>query len=750
MLVVSTYGVSAMKFSVDEMLARARAAAKAGEPRRGRQILREILARFPSNPRARAALLELDTLVARGNVPMEAIARLTQLQAQGRHAEVLASRDVLVGRSAGSPAIFNLVGISQAMLGHLDSAAASFDHARAADPEYFDAWNNLGNALVALGRSEEAAAAYGEASKLRPDNADAHANLATAFLNLGRHADALEGSERAASLNPSHVEAHASRAAALLGLGRPAEALASTDRALALQPDHARAHLLRGVALHGVGRLIDALAEHDRAIELETSDADSFVFRANVLEDLRRLDDALASLDRAVSINPRHALAMNNRGNVLMRLGRVSEAARDFAAAADLLGDAWPRWRGNAMLVLNYLEEVSPQQIAQAHRDFAAVLETRVGPSVAPSPARDPDRRIRIGYVSADFRTHSVGYFIEGVLSAHARQDFEVFAYANQRQSDAATDRMRSHVHAWRDVAGMDDAEMTAAIRSDGIDVLVDLSGYSAGNRLPVFARRPAPVQATWIGYPQTTGLSCMDWIIADPVVLPAIDEPLYRERVMRLPGCYLCWSSPPTPRTELPALSRGHVTFASFNAIQKVSRGSLAAWAKILNCVPRARLLLKSEAFGSSRARDSMRSRFAALGGDPDRLDLDAYLAREEHFRRFTDVDIMLDPFPYNGCTSTVEALAAGVPVVGLRGRGGMMTRSGETLLTACGLPDWVAGDMDAYVDIAVARAFDLSSLAETRQHLEVSAIADAGSFTRGLERAYRAMWRDWCARSC
>jgi protein O-GlcNAc transferase len=210
-----------MKSSVDEMLARARAAAKAGEPRRGRQILREILARFPSNPRARAALSELDALVARGGVPMEAIATLTRLQAQGRHAEVLASREVLVGGSAGSPAIFNLVGISQATLGQLDAAAASFDRARAADPEYFDAWNNLGNAWLALGRSEAAAAAYAEASKLRPENADAHANLAMVFLDLGRHAEALQSSERATSLDPSHVEAHASRAAALLGLGRP-------------------------------------------------------------------------------------------------------------------------------------------------------------------------------------------------------------------------------------------------------------------------------------------------------------------------------------------------------------------------------------------------------------------------------------------------------------------------------------------------------------------------------------------------
>ncbi|MFM8681040.1 MAG: tetratricopeptide repeat protein [Alphaproteobacteria bacterium] len=738
-----------MKSSIDEMLARARAAGRSGDPTRSRQLLRDMLARFPSNARVRAALTDLEARIAIGGTSPDALASLARLQAQGRHLEMLALGEELVARSGESPALLNFVGIGQATLGRLEAAAGSFLRAASIDPGYFDAWNNLGNVLRGLGRPADAIVAYGRAGESRPDDAEVPANLAAVFLDLGRHAEALESCDRAIVRKPSHAEALASRAAALLGLGRDEEALASAERALAARPASGRAHALRGVALHRLGRLDEALRALERGGELNPSDPDTLVFKANVLEDLRRLDEAFLSLDRAVALGKGHALALNNRGNVLMRLGRVAEAAHDFASAGQALGDAWPRWRGNEMLVLNYLERLSPQEIAQAHRRFGDALEAFAVKEDPPAPPRDADRPLRIGYVSADFRSHSVGCFIEGVLAAHDPRDVEVFAYANQRVDDAVTARMRAHASGWRDVSSMDDATMAAAIRADAIDVLVDLSGHTAGNRLPVFVRRPAPVQATWIGYPQTTGLSCIDWLVADPVVLPPADEPLYRERVMRLPGCYLCWAPPRAARTPPPALSRGHVTFASFNALQKISHGTLAAWARILSRVPAARLLLKAEALAGGATRSAVRADFAAVGGDPERLDLEGHLPRAEHDRRFADVDIMLDPFPYNGCTSTVEAIGAGVPVVSLRGRGGMMTRSGETLLSACGLPDWLAADVDAYVEIAVSRASNVPALAELRMRLDASPISDAPRFARDLEHAYRAMWRDWCARS-
>jgi predicted O-linked N-acetylglucosamine transferase (SPINDLY family) len=398
-------------------------------------------------------------------------------------------------------------------------------------------------------------------------------------------------------------------------------------------------------------------------------------------------------------------------------------------------------------MALNYLPDVTPDAIAAEHRRFGDALAAAIAPMPAPANLPDPDRRLRIGFVSGDFRNHSVGYFLDGVLAAHDREGFALFAYANQVAEDAATARMKPRFDAWRPVAALDDAALAAAIRADGIDILVDLSGHTGHTRIETFARRPAPVQAAWIGYPQTTGMAAMDWIIADARALPPQDEALYRERVMRLPGCYLCYSGPLPAARPAPG-ARAAPVFGCFNGLAKLNDDVLAAWARILDGVPGARLLVKTRALGEDAMATAFRARFATQGGDPARLDLEGHLVAAAHAARFAAVDLMLDPFPYGGCTSTIEALTAGVPCLVLRGRGGMMTRSGETLLGALGLEDWVAPDVDAYVRLAVQAGRAPGSLAAARAGLPAAPLRDAARFCRGLEEAWRAMWRDWCAR--
>jgi predicted O-linked N-acetylglucosamine transferase (SPINDLY family) len=624
-------------------------------------------------------------------------------------------------------------------------ALAAYDAAIAANPSHARAFCNRGNVLARLARNEEALESYDRAIVRDPGLAEAHNNRGVLLRTLRRHAEAAESYRRALALRPAYAETWNNLGTALAALGAHEEAIAAYDQAVRLRPDYADALSNRGCAFMSMKALQDALSSFDRAIAIRPGHADAWYNRANALQDHNHFIDAIASYDQALAIAPGHANALNNRAKALLDMRQVDAALADFGHSVALLRGDWDK-RSNLLFTMNYSSTLSPGEIAQAHRAFGQELAAATHAAGRRRHVAGPRRRLRVGYVSGDFRQHSVGYFLEGVLAAHAtRAQVDVFAYANQETSDLATARMKRSVQGWRDIAFMSDEDAHAAIEADGIDILVDLTGHSARSRLPLFARRPAPVQASWIGYPQTTGLEAIDWIIADPTVLPPEDEHLYVERPMRLDGCYLCYSAPRIEPSPLPALARGHVTFGCFNVLKKIADPVLSAWAEILGRTPGARILVKTHAVGDARVAEDFRKAFAALGGDASRLDLEGRLPTDAHRRRFADIDIMLDPFPYNGCTSTAEALNAGVPVVALRGRGGMMTRSGETLLKAAGLQDWVADDVGAYVDIAVARALDPDALAALRARVGVAGFSDNAAFAIQLEDAYRRMWEDW-----
>lgn len=674
--------------------------------------------------------------------------RAVALRGLGRGEDAIAAATHAVAlRPADALAQRNLSVLLEDAGRHAECLAAC-DAALAAEPAHAATLRRRGAALVQLGRNAEALASLEDAIGLDPSIAEAHDNRGILLRKLGRLAEAEASHRRAISLGPACAEAWNGLGTTLGALGRHAEAIQSYDEAIRLKPGYADAFSNRGSTLSAMGRMDEALASFDRAIALRHDHASAWYNRGNTLAEMNRFVDAIASYDRALSASPSHANALNNRGKALLDMRRVDEALEAFALSSRAAPADWDK-RGNALLAMNCSVSMSPEEIAGRHRDFGRAMAGARPPPRPHANAADPRRRLRVGYVSGDFRTHSVGYFLEGVLAAHAaRGTIDVVAYANQDGSDAATARMRRHVQGWRDIAGMRDEQAFATIVADRVDILVDLSGHTARSRLPLFAMRPAPVQASWIGYPQTTGLAEMDWIIADPTVLPPEDEHLYVERPMRLEGCYLCYAAPPMPASPLPALARGHVTFGCFNVLRKISDPVLAAWAAILGRLPDARILVKAHALGDPGVAAEFRSAFASLGGDATRLDLEGRLPLDAHRRRFSAVDIMLDPFPYNGCTSTAEALAAGVPVVSMRGRGGMMTRSGETLLKAAGLADWVAGDAAGYAQVAVARARDLGALAALRARIGVAGFSDQEAFTRHLEDAYRRMWAEWCAR--
>lgn len=712
--------------------------------RHGRGLVLQELGRFDE------ALTEYDAAIASDPERAEAYSnRGNALHALGRNHEALENYvQALALRPDYTDAMFNR-GIALEGLGRYIDALECYDAALRLQPDHAAAACNRGNVLQELGRDREALESYEAAIASDANLPEAHNNLGVLLRSERRHAEAEACYRRALAVRPGYAEAWNNLGTALSALRRHEEAIAAYDEAVRLKPDYADAYSNRGGALKDLGRHREAIESFDRAIEIRPDHADAWYNRGNTLSDRNRFSAAIACFDRALDIAPGHVNAHNNRATALLEMREIDAALDSLERATALAPTDWDK-ASNKLFALNYAAGISPAAIAEAHRQFGQTIARSVAASDFFPNLPDPRRRLRIGYVSGDFRMHSVGYFIEPVLAAHAASGaVDVFAYANQDIGDTASLRMQSLVAGWRDIAGLPDDEVVAAIRSDRIDILIDLTGHSARSRLPVFARRAAPVQASWIGYPQTTGLSTMDWIIADASVLPPEDEWLYVERPIRLDGCYLCYAAPLQERAALPALSRGHVTFGCFNVLKKIGDPVLRAWAEILGRVPGSRLIIKTHAVCDPAVAATFKNSFAAHGGDVARLDLEGHLDLEAHRRRFGDIDLMLDPFPYNGCTSTAEALNAGVPVLSLRGRGGMMTRSGETLLKAAGLEDWIAMDVTDYVDLAVHHATDLGRLSVARSRVSTRGFADARQFTIGLEEAFRKMWMDWCRRA-
>jgi predicted O-linked N-acetylglucosamine transferase (SPINDLY family) len=428
---------------------------------------------------------------------------------------------------------------------------------------------------------------------------------------------------------------------------------------------------------------------------------------------MARLDDALAAYDTALRLRPDYADAHSNK-----------------------------------LLALHYGAFDARGAIAAQARAFGASVN-RAGTPKAFVNAPVPDRRLRIGYVSGDLRRHPVGYFLQSVLRNHASDAVEVFCYSNNLKDDDLTASFQSEADHWRRLRGLTDEAAASLIRADAIDILVDMSGHTALNRLPLFARRPAPVQVSWLGYFGTTGLTAMDYVLADRFVVPPGEEDAFTEQVWRMPGSYLCFMP---PDMDVPVRSRdvqGPVTFGSFNNLAKLSPHTVSLWARVVQSVPQSRLLLKTSQLADAAVCQAVRERFAGHGLEADRLVLEGPSPRADLLASYNRVDIALDPYPYGGGTTTAEALWMGAPVVTLRG-GTWTGRVSESILSTVGLSDLVAGSQEAYVDIAAKLAADQDRRtalhATLRSRLADSPFCDGAGFTRQLEDACRGMWKQWC----
>jgi predicted O-linked N-acetylglucosamine transferase (SPINDLY family) len=593
--------------------------------------------------------------------------------------------------------------------------------------------------LLSLGRAADAVAALQRAADACPNHATILAALGVALQVSGRLPDAIENYRRALQLHEADPQTHCNLSLALCALAKSAEAATHARRAVELNPRDAEAHNCLGIALCGSKQQAEAAKAFQTAIALRP-EFHYYTGLAAALRDCDRLDEALAAVRRAIELNPRHAEAYMNLGGILLDLGRADEAVGAYRQAVQLNPQS-PATASALLFAMHFMDD-KPKRLAEAHRQWATVHARGAPRSVATRDMR-ADRRLRLGYVSPDFRLHSVSFFLDGLLANHDHQRFEIFCYSDVAAPDEVTQRLRLQADHFRDVAGHSNEQLRALIEADGIDVLVDLAGHTAGNRLPVFAMRAAPLQISYLGYPNTTGLKAMDYRItdshADP---PGMTESLHSERLLRLNPCAWCYAAPDAAQVNPPpARSSGAVTFGSFNALSKLSDVTVSLWSRILHEVPDARLFLKARGLANAGARRLTLERFARHGISADRVQLlpfDSSLAA--HFLRYHEIDIALDTFPYHGTTTTCEALWMGVPVLTLAGST-HVSRVGVSLLHNAGIPELIASSADEYLALARRLAGD-SALragirANLRQRVSNSVLCDAAGFARRFEAA-------------
>jgi len=523
--------------------------------------------------------------------------------------------------------------------------------------------------------------------------------------------------------------------------------------ALQFKPEYAEAHSNLGTALQDMGQLDQATACFHTALRIKPDYAEALSNLGSALQDQGLFDEAIDCFRRALQLMPDNAEMHINIGNALTTVGRLDDAIASYRRALQLAPSLYAAHDG-LLFTYNFVSDRSAAKMSSEASRFGDLVAQAARPYTIWSNAFNIDRRLRVGFVSGDLRNHPVGYFAESVLAALASNSSErldLIAYSNHSSSDLLTERIKNCCQSWHCVVRLSDENLAKRIRDDGIDILIDLSGHTAHNRLPMFAWRPAPVQATWLGYFATTGVAAIDYLIADPWTLPATEESHFTETIWRLPETRLCFTAPNADAqvSVLPATTNRFITFGCFNNLAKINDEVVALWARLLHASPESRLFLKAKSLNASNVQQRVTTRFANHGIDATRLMLEGFSSRSDYLSAYQRVDIALDPFPYTGGTTTVEALWMGVPVLTLAGKS-FIARQGVGLLMNAGLPDWIATDADDYVARAVRHTGDLQRLAalrsELRQQVLRSPIFDAPRFARHFEAALRDMWRQWC----
>lgn len=615
------------------------------------------------------------------------------------------------------------------------------------EPTNAQAHVSLGVCLGMQGRMTEAAAKFRRAIELVPSLHSAHANLARTLLELGDLQAAERECRSALAIEPANAMGLANLSAILNAAGRFQEATDTASAAIAIRSDLPEAFLNLAKALRPLGRSLDAKLALERAIALRPSYSDAQAQLATLLNSMGEATAAATTIESALRLDPNHAELHTVAGLVLQWQGRSAEAIAHHRRAAEL-NPRDPVAGSHLLYALHDLDQPDPKAVFEEHRAWARRHADPLA-SLSPSlPSMDTSkRRLKIAYLSQDFRYHSVAHFLRPILQHHDREQFEIVCYSSVAIPDDWTQEFQRMNVLWREVTRLSDAQLAEQIRADGIDIAVDCSGHTSGNRLLALARRPAPVQVSFLGYPNTTGMSAIDYRITDALADPPGDaDALHTEKLIRLDPTAWCYAAPAD--APLPSENRepGPIRFGSFTTLSKLTSRWIGVWCDALRKVPDSRLLLKTPCTNDQAVRSRLLNAFASAGIDASRVEL---LRRQpsvaDHLAAYNRIDIALDTFPYHGTTTTCEAMYMGVPMVTCAGDT-HASRVGVSLLSAVGLPELVAPDERAFVEIAAALAEDATRLRDLRgslrERMQNSPLMDAAAYVAGLERAYRAMW--------
>jgi predicted O-linked N-acetylglucosamine transferase (SPINDLY family) len=631
--------------------------------------------------------------------------------------------------------------------GDLGQAEPLYRRAMQAFPDNADAWYLCGVVCQVTGRVDEAAGYYREALRLRPDYAEVHNNLGVALAVQGNYADAVPCYQRSLSHKPQYPDAHNNLGLALTELGRLDDAIETLREAVRLRPVYPEACYNLGNALQKRDRFDEAVAAYEQALGYKPDYGEVLNNLGAALTRLGKLDEAIVRLQQARAARPQDASVLLNLGNALKEQGKLDEALACYRQALELPPESAATF-SNYLFCLNYDPRVTPAQLFEEHRRWDRLHGEVPDTGSGPAPVWDSQRRLRVGYVSPDLYFHAAARFIESFLTHHDPEQVETFCYAEVGAPDEVTARLRALAHQWRPTLGLSDLEVVERIRADGIDILVDLAGHTAHNRLRVFAYEPAPVQVTYLGYPNTTGLRTMDYRLTDAIADPPGEPICHTEELIRLPGCFCCYT-PPAQAPEvspLPAQTNGYVTFGCLQNLAKLNGAVLDLWCELLRAIPTARLLVFRHTL-KGEAQEYFRQQFARRGISAAQLQLRHIAEAPAGFLGvYRDIDISLDPFPWNGHTTACESLWMGVPVLTLYGNrhAGRMAAS---VLHQLNLGGWVARTPAEYIEraVQVARHWNrLSTLrAGLRDWMRQSPLCDGKTFTRGLEQVYRDLCR-------
>lgn len=665
----------------------------------------------------------------------------------GRHAEALPMCQKVVSLAPNDAEAHCNLGIAFHELGQFEKAAASYRRALHIDPNYVQASFNLGNALKKLNRLNEAIDGYRQALAINPNHLLAHYNLGNTFRALQRLDEAQASYRTALKINAEFAEVHCNLGITLHDLGRFEEAQASYRIALATKPGFAEAHSNWGATLLALGCLAEAEFHFCQALAIRPDLAQAHNNLGAIRNEQGRFEEAKACYLRALEIDPSYAEAHSNLGNTLKDLGRLGDAKESYRKALDI-DPHCHQAHSNLLFVLNYSVSDDPIVYLAEARRYGAKVSEKVNARFSEWTCAKEPARLRVGLVSGDIRKHPVGYFLESLLGQLDPARIELMAYPTVAMADELTARLKHYFAAWTPLYGLSDAAAAKLIHDDGVHVLLDLSGHSQHNRLPLFAWKPTPVQASWLGYFASTGVAEIDYFLGDNIVAPPEEAAHFTETLWRLPDYYMCFSQPDgdLPVGPSPALSNGCITFGCFNDLSKMNDAVVVCWSQILTALPDSRLFLKSRQLGSALMRDATLQRFAAQGVAPQRLVLEGSSPRPDYLATYHRIDIALDPFPYPGGTTTIEGLWMGVPFITKKGAR-FHSRQGQSIAHNAGLSDWVATDDDDYVNNAISLAADLQRLSKLRavlrQQVLASPLLDAPRFARHFEEAVWGMWR-------